>query len=69
MNFKELIENSLYKTSAEKDALEKDKDKIAEAFVYNFLGIIGLINATSMTQHSHMKSAYFSRDKKYSLLI
>lgn len=60
---KNLLENTLYKDAAEKAALLANKDKIAEAFVYNFLGMLGLINATSSTQHALLKS-HFMKDKK-----
>ena len=60
---KNLQENTLYKDAAEKAALLANKDKIAEAFVYNFLGMLGLINATSSTQHALLRS-HFMKDKK-----
>lgn len=62
LNFN-LQENTLYKDAAEKAALESDKKKIADAFVYNFLGMIGLINAASDTQKAVL-NRHFKDDKK-----
>lgn len=46
----DLVENSLYTNQAEKDALLADKEKVALAFIFNFLGTIGIINAANPKQ-------------------
>lgn len=46
----DLVENSLYTNQAERDALLADKEKVALAFIFNFLGTIGIINAANPKQ-------------------
>ena len=36
---KELTENSIYANATERADLLKDKEKVADAFVFNFIGI------------------------------
>jgi hypothetical protein len=61
---KHLNENSLYKNQAERDALLKDKTKVVEAFLFNFLGILGLINGAANSNDVKRLKNYFLNDKK-----
>lgn len=60
---KNLQENSLYTTDAERDAIAADKSKVAEAFVYNFLGMLGLLNAAGPA-HKQLLINHFKKDGK-----
>ncbi len=59
----ELIENTLFTTPAERDDLVKSKDRVAGAFLLNFFGMLGLINATSPTQKRQLIQ-HFKTDAK-----
>jgi hypothetical protein len=63
----ELMENSLYTTKAERDNLLKDKNKIVEAFIFNFIGMLGLLNANSRPNDLAILRRYFMTDKKVQL--
>lgn len=59
----DLVENNLYKTSAEKDALTKDKDRVATAFLYNFFGMLGMINGVQAAHKPTLMNS-FKKDAK-----
>ncbi len=63
----ELLENSIYSTPAEREDLLKDKGKIAEIFISNFLGILGMLNANSHPRDIRALNKYFRQDKKVRL--
>ncbi len=56
-----LNENSLYTNQAEKDALIADKEKVVGAFVFSFLGILGL---TRLAADKAALKAYKADDGK-----
>lgn len=58
----DLVENSLYTNQAERDALLADKEKVALAFIFNFLGTIGIINAANPKQLNNLFK-YLKDDK------
>ena len=61
-DFQELLkENSLFGNAAEQEAFIKDDTNVAEAFVFNFLGILGLLNGAQ--DNSRIKR-YLRADKK-----
>lgn len=74
MNFREYIkditlardlnENTLYKDQAERDALLNDKSKVVNAFIFNFIGVLGLINGAANTKDVTRLKNYFATDKK-----
>lgn len=59
----QLVENNLYTTPAEKDALTKDKSRVATAFLYNFFGMLGMINGVQQ-QHRATLLNSFKKDAK-----
>jgi hypothetical protein len=63
VNESELLENSLFTTQAERDALVQDKPRVATAFLFNFFGMLGMINATKPAQKRTVLS-YLQKDKK-----
>ena len=66
-NFKSFLgENSLYSNDAERAALLADKDRVAAAFMFNFLGMLGMINATSPTQRGTIIK-FLRKDKQVRL--
>lgn len=58
-----LLENTLYTTPTERAALVSDKSKISDIFIYNFLGTLGLLNATPIKAHGLLIN-HFKQDKK-----
>lgn len=52
----ELIENSLYQSKDEYDALLKDKEKIADALLFNFFGFISLFAASPKREVKEWKN-------------
>jgi hypothetical protein len=56
-----LAENSIYSDAATKSAHLSDKSNITGSFLFNFLGILGLLNGTS--NQARIK-AYFKSEKK-----
>lgn len=60
---KQLVENNLFSTPAEKDALTKDKTRVANAFLYNFFGMLGMINGVQQ-QHRATLLNSFKKDAK-----
>jgi hypothetical protein len=69
MNFNDyhnlpLNEGTVYTTQAEKDAFLKDKTNIANYFMFNFFGMIGIM---SFFQGKSPIVAYFSTDQKHQL--
>jgi len=66
-NFKSFLgENSLYSNDAERAALLADKDRVAAAFMFNFLGMLGMINATNATQRGTIIK-FLRKDKQVRL--
>jgi hypothetical protein len=63
----ELHENSLYADATERAELLKDKEKVAEAFIFNFVAILGLLNASTHTRDLSIMRRYFMSDKKVML--
>jgi hypothetical protein len=63
----ELHENSLYADATERTELLKDKEKVAEAFIFNFVAILGLLNASTHTRDLSIMRRYFMSDKKVML--
>lgn len=59
-----LQENTLYTTDAEKQALLADKDRVALAFVYNFLGMLGLIRAVPNDSAKNFIFRHLKTDKQ-----
>jgi hypothetical protein len=64
---KELYENSLYANDAERDAIAADKSKVVEAFIVNFIGMLGLINGATHKRDITKLKAHFMTDKKVQL--
>lgn len=64
---KELVENSIYTNATERADLLKDKEKVADAFIFNFLGILGIMNGHTHTRDEIMLRKYFMSDKKVRL--
>lgn len=64
---KKLEENSLYKTPQERQTLVADKKAVADAFVYNFLGILGLINGVTRAPHMAKLQTHFKKEKQVQL--
>lgn len=62
----DLQENSLYTSQAERDALVADKSRVAAALLFNFFGMLGMINATKPAQKRTVIS-YLQKDKKLRL--
>lgn len=60
----DLYENSLYKDATERTDLLNDKQKVAEAFLFNFIGILGMLNGNTHTRDAAMLRKYFMSDKK-----
>ena len=61
---KDLNENTLYKDQAERAALLNDKPKVVDAFIFNFIGVLGLINGAANTNDVARLKRYFANDKK-----
>lgn len=61
---KKLEENSLYITPQERQALVSDKGAVADVFVYNFLGILGLINGVTKAPHIAKLQTHFKKEKQ-----
>ena len=64
---KELTENSIYANATERADLLKDKEKVADAFVFNFIGILGIMNGHTHARDDAMLRKYFMNDKKVRL--
>lgn len=62
-SFDDLQENALFANQAERDALVKDKSRVAAALMFNFFGMLGMINATKPAQKRTVLS-YLQKDKK-----
>jgi hypothetical protein len=73
MNFKSFIEkkkleeNSLYKNPQERQNIVSDKSAVADIFVYNFLGILGLINGITRAPHMAKLQTHFKKEKQVQL--
>jgi hypothetical protein len=61
-----LNETTLFTTPIDKAALLADKTRIAHAFLFNFVGLLGLINATKPYQKKAILD-FIKRDKKIRL--
>lgn len=61
--FSELYENSLFTTPQERAALVADKPRVAQAFLLNFFGTLGMINATKPAQKRALLT-FLKTDKK-----
>jgi len=62
-DYEYLEENALFTTQQERDEFVKDENKVALALVFNFYGMLGLINATQPAQRSILMN-YFKKDLK-----
>ena len=62
----ELQENSLYSNDAERAALVADKDRVAAAFMFNFLGMLGMVNAATPAQRDIILK-FLKKDKQVRL--
>ena len=62
-----LQENSLYKDAAERKALVADKSKVADALLYNFFGMLGLLNTVGDTKKKTRLFNYMKKDKSVRL--
>lgn len=59
----QLDEATLFTNTAEKDAFVKDRQRVATAFVYNFFGMLGMINATKPAQKQTILN-FLKKDKQ-----
>lgn len=62
----QLEENSLYTSDAERAALVADKDRVAAALMFNFFGMLGMINAATQ-QQKNVLLKFFKKDKQMRL--
>lgn len=63
----ELSENTLYTTAQEREDLVKDQDRVMMALVYNFFGILGLLNGVTKQPHRTMLINFLKKDKQLRL--
>lgn len=61
---REINENNLYSTDAEKQAILADKEEVVEAFLFNFFGILGLLNSAKTPRLVNLIKQYAKQDKK-----
>jgi hypothetical protein len=59
----QLDEGTLFSTPAEKVDILKDKNRVANAFLYNFFGMLGMINATQPAQRQTILN-FLKKDKQ-----
>lgn len=65
--FNEFIqENTFYTNDIEKAEFVKSKENVANAFLFNFFGMLGLLNATKPAQQRQVTN-FLKRDKKVRL--
>ena len=62
-DFSELYENSLFTTPQERALLVANKSRVAHAFLLNFYGMLGMINATKPAQKRALLT-FLKTDKK-----
>ena len=62
-DFSDIYENALFVTAQDKADLVADKSRVARAFLFNFFGMLGMVNATQPAQKTIVLN-FLKQDKK-----